>query len=126
MVKFIVGYERFRNHGDEWETIQFKMPEVLRIFGFPTDLTMINPAPLGAGGVEWCVSLPLPIANSLKQQFPNSNILLGPGYTFGLFSSGDGLIKERGLDEFHKPIENGITKVFQWVGDKRVYLMKRD
>ncbi|MEM3005593.1 MAG: hypothetical protein QXJ79_02635, partial [Candidatus Bathyarchaeia archaeon] len=58
-------------------------------------------------------------------EFPNSNILFGPGYTFGLFSCADGLVKERGIDDRYKPIDNGITKVFQWVDDKRVYLMKR-
>ncbi|MEM2050547.1 MAG: hypothetical protein QXZ66_01845 [Thermoproteota archaeon] len=66
------------------------------------------------------------MVEAMKREFPNSNILFGPGYTFGLFSCGDGLIKERGIDDLHKPIENGITKVWQWLGDKRVYLMKRD
>jgi len=77
-------------------------------------------------GVEWSISLPYPTVESMKKHFPNSNILLGPGYTFGLYSCGDGLIKERGIDDLHRPIENGITEVFKWVGEERVYLMKRD
>ena len=128
LVKFIVGYERWNPKGGahEIEGIAYIIPETLRMFGFPTDLTIISPAPLGAGGSEWSISLPYPIVESMEKNFPDSNILIGPGYTFGLYSCGDGLIKERGIDDLHKPIENGITKVFKWIGEKRVYLMKRD
>jgi hypothetical protein len=81
--------------------------------GFLTDLTIINPQPLGAGGVKWVVSLPSYVVREMHKQFPNVNILLGPGYSFSLYSSGDGLIKETGIDGNHKPITNGITEVYE-------------
>lgn len=76
--------------------------------------------------MEWSVSLPYNIVNSMRAQFSNSKILLDPGCTFGLHSCAEGLMKERGIDVYHKPIGNGITKVWQWVGEEKVYLMKRD
>ncbi|MEM2172757.1 MAG: hypothetical protein QXS66_05875 [Thermoproteota archaeon] len=127
LVKFIIGYERWNpNTGNEAEGIAFIMPAVLRMAGFPNYCLVISPTPLGASGIEWAVALPPYMVEAMKREFPNSNILFGPGYTFGLFSCADGLIKERGIDDLYKPIENGITKVWQWIGDKRVYLMKRD
>ncbi|MBO3798071.1 MAG: hypothetical protein JTT13_04320 [Candidatus Brockarchaeota archaeon] len=96
--------------------------------GFPADNILIDPTPLGASSGEWSVCLPPYIAEKMKVQFPNSTILFGPGYDFSLYSCADGLIKERGIDNTlqHNPIDNGILKVFEWLGDKRVYLMKRD
>ncbi|MEM2981208.1 MAG: hypothetical protein QW385_07605 [Thermoproteota archaeon] len=126
LVKFIIGYERWNRAASEVEDIPFIMPAVLRMAGFPNYCLVISPTPLGASGIEWAVALPPHMVEAMKREFPNSNILFGPGYTFGLFSCADGLIKERGIDDLYKPIENGITKVFQWLGDKRVYLMKRD
>ncbi len=128
LVKFIIGYERWNPKGGahEIEGIAYIMPAVLRMAGFPNYCLVISPTPLGASGIEWAVALPPYMVEAMKREFPNSNILFGPGYTFGLFSCADGLIKERGIDDLHKPIENGITKVWQWIGDKRVYLMKRD
>ncbi|MBO3840763.1 MAG: hypothetical protein JTT17_08130 [Candidatus Brockarchaeota archaeon] len=126
LVKFIIGYERWNRAASEVEDIPFIMPAVLRMAGFPNYCLVISPTPLGASGIEWAVALPPHMVEAMKREFPNSNILFGPGYTFGLFSCADGLIKERGIDDLHKPIENGITKVWQWIGDKRVYLMKRD
>jgi len=52
--------------------------------------------------------------------------LTGSGNTFGLYSMGDGLIKERGIDVHHNPIDYGITEVCEGIGDRIVYLMKRD
>lgn len=45
LVKFIAGYERFKNHGGEGDSMQYKIPEVLRIFDFPTSLMIIYPDP---------------------------------------------------------------------------------
>ncbi|MEM3605957.1 MAG: hypothetical protein QXQ04_09310 [Candidatus Bathyarchaeia archaeon] len=126
LVKFIVGYERQnRKTGGEWEGIQFVIPGVLRMFGFPNSLVLINPEPLGSGGREWSVSLPLYIIKSMREQFPNTNILFGPGYTFGLYSCGDGLIKERGIDVYHQPITDGIKEVYDFILYEPVYLMKK-
>ncbi|MEM2089446.1 MAG: hypothetical protein QXF52_12420, partial [Thermoproteota archaeon] len=128
LVKFIIGYERWNRAASEVEDIPFIMPAVLRMAGFPADNILIDPTPLGASSGEWSVCLPPYIAEKMKVQFPNSTILFGPGYDFSLYSCADGLIKERGIDNTlqHNPIDNGILKVFEWLGDKRVYLMKRD
>jgi len=94
--------------------------------GFPTNFILIDPTPSGAATGEWAVSLPSYVAKGMKEQFLNSNILLGPGYSFGLYSCGDGLVKERGISNNNQTIDNGILKVWEWTGDKKVYLMKRD
>ena len=86
---------------------------------------MPDPLPLGTGG-EWSVCLPFHIVKGMKEEFPNANILIDTGYVFGLYSCGDGLIKERGIDIYHNPIRNGIMRVYYVLGDKKVYLMKRD
>ncbi|MEM2127760.1 MAG: hypothetical protein QXH67_06025, partial [Candidatus Bathyarchaeia archaeon] len=129
LVKFIIGYERWNRKGGahEAEGIAYIMPEVLRMAGFPTYIILIDPTPLGASSGEWSICLPPYIAEKMKAQFTNSTMLFGPGYDFGLFSCADGLIRERGIDNTtqHNPIDNGILKVFQWLGDKKVYLMKR-
>ncbi|MCD6538986.1 hypothetical protein J7L18_10340 [Candidatus Bathyarchaeota archaeon] len=63
--------------------------------------------------------------------------MIGPGNTFGLYSCADGLIKERGIDVYHNPINDGIKEVSSIVGVRvkgfgglfhaiEVYLMKRD
>jgi len=132
LVKSIVAYERFKSgeHGGETEGIGYVIPEVLRMFGFPTYGLGINPLPLGTIG-EWTVSLPPHVAKGMKEQFSNSNILLGPSYSFGLYSCGDGLVKERGIDIYHNPIKDGIKEVYEVLispsaGGKLIYLMKRD
>jgi len=115
LVKFIVGYERWNQYkGDELDGIQFIMPEVLRMIGFPTDLINIEPTPEGASPVEWAVGLPPYIVEGMENNFPNENILYGPGYTFGLHSCEDGLIKDN------------QTEAYVMMGDKSVYLLKRD
>ena len=126
LVKFIVGYERWNPKVGESEGIQYTIPGVLRMTGFPTCIIGIKPAPLGTPGGEWAISLPPYIVEETNKEFPNSNILLGPGYSFGLHSCKDGLIKERGIDLLHQKIERGILEVYERVGDNKVYLMKRD
>jgi hypothetical protein len=127
LVKFIVGYERW-NPIDvgEIEKINCIMPEVLKMFGFSVSHINIEPTPLGAANREWAVGLPPYIVKSINENFPNTCILFGPGYTFGLYSMGDGLLKERGIDSYHNPITNGIKEVYTMFGDKSIYLMKRD
>ncbi len=126
LVKFIVGYERWNPKVDEWNGIGYIIPSVLRTYGFPANHMIIKPAPLGAGSGEWSVSLPQYVVNNLSNQFPDSRILIGPGNTLGLYSCGDGLIKERGIDDQHNPIDRGILEVWEWIGMEKVYLMKRD
>jgi len=113
LAKFIVGYERYNPRVPENPGIYCIMPDVLRMVGFPVDHIGFNPQPAGAGGSEWAVGLPPDIAKSLSENFPNTNILLGPGYTFGLYSCGDGLVKD------------GATEVDVLLGGLSVYLMKK-
>ncbi|MEM2889463.1 MAG: hypothetical protein QXR42_08360, partial [Candidatus Bathyarchaeia archaeon] len=125
LVKFIIGYERWNSAATETEDIPYIMPETLRMYGFPAGGLGIDPIPLGACG-EWTVGLPPYVVNKMRESFPDSNILFAPGYMFGLMSCGDGLIKERGIDVFYKPIDNGILEVFDALDGKFIYLMKRD
>jgi len=125
LVKFIVGYERWNPKVGEMEGIGYVIPAVLRMSGFPTWGMVPDPLPLGTGG-EWSVCLPFHIVKGMKEEFPNANILIDTGYVFGLYSCGDSLIKERGIDIYHNPIRNGIMRVYYVLGDKKVYLMKRD
>lgn len=125
LVKFIVGYERWNPKVEEMEGIGYIIPGVLRMTGFPTSGLGINPLPLGTIG-EWTVGLPPYVVKTMKKHFPNANILIAPGYLFGLYSCGDGLVKERGIDIYHKPIDKGILEVYDTLGYQLIYLMKRD
>ena len=51
--------------------------------------------------------------NALKEEFPNATLLVGPGNQIGLYSCGDGLIKD------------GITEVCLFPTSEKVYLMNR-
>ena len=123
LVKFIEGYTRYKF--GELSNID---GNILRMAGFPANYLIINPTPLGASQREFSVNLPPYVARTMQKQFQGSNILLGSGYDFGLFSCGDGLVKERGIDDtlLGKPIDNGILEVFKRIGNNRAYLMKRD
>jgi hypothetical protein len=167
LVKFIAGYERWNpNGGTEENGIAYLIPQTLKAFGFPEIHITIDPEPLGASGSEWSVSLPKYVSDSLKNDFPGSKILFGPGNTLGLYSCGDALSKEllvnlfrsyawfnidqlkaclegkecvydfsqEQIDVIRKGFEtnwegykvaNGI-EVSVWLGDKKIYLMKRD
>jgi len=46
----------------------------------------------------------------MKEEFQNASVLIDTGYGFGLYSCGDGLIKERGIDICYNPISNGIMR----------------
>lgn len=124
LVKFIVGYERWRPYG-EVEEIQYTIPGVLRMAGYPVSHINIDPTPKGASWYEWTVSLPQYIVDGMKKSFAGEKILIGPRNTFGLYSMGAGLIKD------------GIKEVYSFVGGRRegwttllptikAYLMKRD
>jgi hypothetical protein len=98
LVKFIVGYEWWNpNAGGDYTTTAFITPEVLRMSGFPLSHIVIGPS---SPRVDWAVGLPPNIAKPLTDNFPNANILFGPGYSFGLYSCGDGLTKD-GFKEAH-------------------------
>jgi len=112
LVKFIAGYERWNPKVNEIEGINHIIPETLRTFGYPNNHIIIDPAPLGAGGSEWAVSLPQYVVNGLLENFPNAKILIGPGNTLGLYSCGDGLIKDK------------VKDVWEWIDLNKVYLMK--
>ena len=125
LVKFIVGYERWNPKVGEVEGIDLIIPAVLRMAGYPVTHINISPTPAGAANREWAVGLPPYIVKAMSENFPSMHILFGPGYTFGLYSCGDGLIKERG-SAYPKPITNGIEEIYIMFGDKLIYLMKRD
>jgi len=57
-----------------------------------------------------------------------SDVLLGPGYLFGLHCCKKGLIAERGTDIYHNPITDGIKYVYLVIDHSKgpIYLMKRD
>ncbi|MCD6537904.1 hypothetical protein J7L18_04765 [Candidatus Bathyarchaeota archaeon] len=93
--------------------------------GYPVSHINISPTPVGAANREWAVGLPPYIVRAIGKNFSNMRILFGPGYTFGLYSCGDGLIKERG-PAYPKPITNGIEEAYIMFGDKLIYLMKRN
>jgi len=137
LVKFIVGYERWNPKVEEMEGIHLIIPSVLRMSGYPVDHIHIYPEPFGAGNTEWAVSLPQYIVDGMKKNFADKKILIGPGNTFGLYSCADGLIKERGIDVYQNPIDDGIKEVSSIVGVGvkgcsdlfhaiEAYLMKRD
>jgi hypothetical protein len=84
-------------------TVDYTIPQALRAFGFPTYFDGIEPAPIGAGGYEWVVSLPDYIANKLKSEF-DDKVIIGPANGFGLYFSKDGLIS------------NGINEIFGFSG----------
>jgi len=99
LVKFITGYERLnRETGGELEGIQFIIPEVLRIAGFPTYHINIRPAPEGTSPTEWAVVVPSYISS--KGVSP--------------YLMDEGLIKD------------GIKETYTLVGGSNVYFMKRD
>jgi len=60
--------------------------------------------------MQWSVCLPFHIVKGMKEEFQNASILIDTGYGFGLYSCGDGLIKERGIDICYNPISNGIMR----------------
>jgi len=113
-VKFIAGYERWNSRIPELEGIEYVIPSVLRMAGFPTIHINIEPTPSGAPNREWAINLPPFIVEKLYQEFPNAKVLFGPGYSFGLYSCEDGLL------------DDGIKKVLIMLGNKTVYLMKKD
>jgi len=127
LVKFIYGYEsgKSQDWGGEWEMYRFGLPIAFRAFGIPHGA---RPYGLGEGleippnrdliyagapPVEWSVSLPDSVVDSLKQNFSNSNIVIGYGNYFGLFSCRDGLERD------------GATGIYQAIRDKDVYLWKK-
>jgi len=127
LVKFIYGYERFKSSdwGGEWEMYRFGLPIAFRAFGIPHGA---RPYGLGEGleippnrdliyagapPVEWSVSLPDSVIDSLKQNFSNSNIVIGYGNYFGLYSCKDGLEKD------------GATGIYQKIRDMNVYFWKK-
>jgi len=127
LVKFIYGYERgrARDWGGEWEMYRFGLPIAFKAFGIPHGARpyglgeglMIPPNRdliyAGAPSVEWSVSLPDRVVDSLKQNFSNSNIVIGYGNYFGLYSCKDGLERD------------GATGIYQAIRNMDVYFWKK-
>jgi hypothetical protein len=112
-VRDIVGYERSNPKVGEIEGINYIIPGVLRIGGFPANHINIEPTPLGAANREWAVSLPSYIIKSMNEELKTQTTLSGLGYIFGLHSCKDGLIND------------GIKNAYIMFGDSVIYLMKR-
>jgi len=127
LVKFIYGYESGMsgNWSSEWEMYRFGLPIAFKAFGIPHGARpyglgeglMIPPNRdliyAGAPSVEWSVSLPDSVVDSLKQSFSNSNIVIGYGNYFGLYSCKDGLERD------------GATGIYQKIRDMNVYFWKK-
>jgi len=109
------GYLGWDNAGGDLETTHYITPSLLRMAGFPVCEIQIKPNPRGTEGGEWAVGLPPRIADSLTKNFPDAHILFGPGYTFGLYSCGAGLIKD-GVKEILVPTILGTD-------ENSIYLM---
>jgi hypothetical protein len=125
IAKFIYGYERFAFPGGEWEMYRYGLPLAYKAFGIPhgarpyslgeglripPNTELINK---GAPPVEWAVSIPDYVVAKLKQNFPASDIVIGYGNYFSLFSCKDGLGKD------------GAQGIYQLIRDKEVYLWKK-
>jgi hypothetical protein len=127
LVKFIYGYESFKagDWGGEWEMYRYGLPLAYKAFGIPhgarpyslgegliipPNTELINK---GAPPVEWAVSIPDYVVAKLKQNFPASDIVIGYGNYFSLFSCKDGLGKD------------GAQGIHQLIRDKEVYLWKK-
>ena len=128
LIKFIYAYERY-NSGEwdgEWEMYRYGLPLAFKAFGIPhgadhgtfSSNIFINYAPklidIGAPGEEWSVTLPDYVVSSLKSKF--SDIVIGYGNYFGLFSCKDGLIKD----------SSEVNEILQWIRDaKYICLWKK-
>jgi len=112
LMKFVVGYEDWRpwvvKRMFEPYIINYTRPQVLKAFGFPIHFVLIYPAPAGAAGYEWVVSLPDYVAESLKSKF-GDKIIIGLGNGFGLYLCKDGLLKD------------GIKQIFGFSGGSILY-----
>jgi len=127
LVKFVYSYESFKSGdwGGEWEMYRHGLPLAFKAFGIPhgarpyslgeglripPNTELINK---GAPPVEWAVSIPDYVVAKLKQNFPASDIVIGYGNYFSLFSCKDGLGKD------------GAQGIYQLIRDKEVYLWKK-
>jgi len=114
-VRFIVGYIRYGEtdtYGHdkvitEVEGELYVIPGVLRMAGIPVTFNDIKPVPLGAAPTEWAVGLPGDVASGLVDRY--SDVVLGPGYTFGLYNVSGGLAKD------------GIEKIWSSLGPVNAY-----
>lgn len=114
LVKFVSGYEisAHLNIGDD-EHEEYLIPSVLRMAGFPVCHVNIEPTPLGAANREWAVGLPPYVADLLAKNSPDAKVLLGPGYTFGLYNS-----------DKNSLAKDGIKTAYVFFGDSSIYLKK--
>jgi hypothetical protein len=114
-IKFAVGYEVYNPKTKEVDMINFITPQLLQYAGYPVTFIHIEPTPLGGWPYEWAISLPTDVINSLKEKFPNAELLIGSGNFFGLYSCGDGLEKD-GIKE---------ADMYAPYTTQRIYLMKK-
>jgi len=126
LIKFIYGDVSATGevYGGEWEMYRYGLPLAFKAFGIPYGVPRdtflpglsINPSNLiyaGAPTVEWSVVLPDYVVNNLKTNF--TNIVIGYGNYFGLFSCKDGITKD----------SSEVNEIFQLIRDKEVYLWRK-
>jgi hypothetical protein len=114
LVKFIYGYERFKDWGGEQEMQGYGLPLAFKAFGIPLSGIQASPYIVGAGGGEWAVPLPDDIMETLKQAFPNARLAIGYGNIISMYSCIDGQEKD------------GRNQIFQYINQKGpIYLWKK-
>ena len=110
---FLLGYARQDSWGgDTWVTY-YGAPTMLGIFLIPHSRMGVGPRPPGTLD-DWTISIPYSTLKKVYEKFSNSLILIGPGNMLGIYSGGNGLIKD------------GINMAAQAIGDYLIYLMKLD
>ena len=110
---FLIGYGDWeKDFGGDTNTTYYAIPTYCGIFLIPHRRIIPSPLPPGALG-DWCISIPYKTLEKLKEDFSDSFLLVAPGQMIGLYSGGNGLIKD------------GIKEAFQRIiYPYRVYLMK--
>jgi len=104
LIKFIIGYNIASKDYIEPDDYTHGYPLAFRAFGIPEGASKYIADP-GIGrnwsgdlihtpSTEWAVCLPDHIAEKLKYNFKDKDIVLGYGNYFGLYSFKDGLLKD--------------------------------
>jgi len=93
----------------------FVVPGVLRMAGFPNSRLCIDRYPPGAPGSESAVCIPTYVVIEVKKEHPSLNIYFAPANGFGMYALGDFLVEDY-----------NIQRIWEWLGDQKVYTMKRD
>jgi hypothetical protein len=110
LIKFIIGYNWASSDYEEWDVYRHGNPLAFRAFGIPAGASKYianpgigrnwTPDLVHTATTEWAVCLPDHIAEKLKYNFKDKDIVLGYGNYFGLYSLKDGLLKDSPYFEY--------------------------